>query len=77
MEEADSYPLGKDLEDVLKYQLGSRQKRSLEVYIDNERTTLDDALTRCVQERLAYMPDYVLDENGVLEQVRFDKVELQ
>ncbi len=77
MEEADSYPPVKNLEDVLRYQLGSRQKRSLEVYIDNELTTLEDALTRCVQERTVYMPDYVLDENGVLEQLRFDKIELQ
>lgn len=77
MEEADSYPLAKNLEDVLRYQLGSRQKRSLEVYIDNELTTLEEALTRCVQERTVYMPDYVLDENGVLEQLRFDKIEQQ
>ncbi|MBQ9142350.1 MAG: hypothetical protein IJX63_11265 [Lachnospiraceae bacterium] len=77
MEESDGYPLAKNLEDVLKYQLGSRQKRSLEVYIDNELTTLEDALSRCVQERTIYMPDYVLDENGVLEQLRFDKIDLQ
>lgn len=77
MEETDGYPQAKDLEDILKYQLGSRQKRSLEVYIDNELTTLEDALSRCVQECTVYMPDYVLDENGVLEQLRFDKVDLQ
>ena len=45
--------------------------------MDNKRTTLEDALTRCVQERTVYMPDYVLDENGVLEQLRFDKIDLQ
>lgn len=77
MEEADSYPIGQNIEDILQYQLGSRQKRSLEVYIDNELTTLEDALTRCVQERTVYMPDYVLDENGVLEQLRFDRINLQ
>lgn len=77
MEESDSYPMGQNIEDVLRYQLGGRQKRSLEVYMDNKRTTLEDALTRCVQERTVYMPDYVLDENGVLEQLRFDKIDLQ
>lgn len=77
MAEAEGYPLTKNLEDVLKYQLGAGQKRSLEVYIDNELTTLEDALSRCVQERTIYMPDYVLDENGVLEQLRFDKIDLQ
>ncbi len=77
MENTDGCPYARNLEEVLRYQLGSRQKRSPEVYIDNELTTLDEALTRCVQERSVYMPDYVLDEKGVLEQVRFDKVELQ
>ncbi|MBQ7776332.1 MAG: hypothetical protein IJ379_14200 [Lachnospiraceae bacterium] len=77
MEEADSYPLAQNIEDVLRYQLGSRQKRSLEVYIDNELTTLEDALTRCVEERVVYMPDYILDEKGVLEQLRFDKIDEQ
>ena len=77
MEEADSYPLAQSLEEVLQYRLGSRRKRSLEVYVDNERTTLEEALARCVQERTIYMPDYILDENGVLEQLRFDRIEQQ
>lgn len=77
MEETEGCPLDRNLEEVLRYQLGSRQKRSPEVYIDNEPATLDEALSRCVQERSVYMPDYVLDEEGFLEQVRFDKVEQQ
>ncbi len=77
MEDADSYSFVQNLEDVLRYHLSGRQKRSLEVYIDDELTTLEDALTRCVQERTVYMPDYVLDENGVLEQLRFDRIDTQ
>ena len=77
MEEEEGYPFAENIENVLKYQLGSRKKRSLEVYMDNELTTLEDALTRCVQERTVYMPDYVLDENGVLEQLRFDRIDQQ
>lgn len=75
MEEAQSSPVNRNIEEVLRNQLGSEQKQ-LEVYVDNERTTLEDALKRCVQERTVYMPDYVLDENGVLEQLRFDKIDL-
>lgn len=75
MEEAQSSPVNRNIEEVLRNQLGSEQKQ-LEVYVDNERTTLEDALKRCVQERSVYMPDYVLDENGVLEQLRFDKIDL-
>ncbi len=75
MEEAESYPPAKDMEEILKSRM-SGEKESLEVYMDNKRTTLEDALKRCVQERTVYMPDYVLDENGVLEQLRFDKIDL-
>lgn len=75
MEEAESYPPARDMEEILKNRL-SGEKKSLEVYIDNERTTLEDALKRCVQERTVYMPDFCLDENGVLEQLRFDKIDL-
>lgn len=75
MEEAESYPPAKDMEEILKDRM-SGEKKCLEVYMDNKRTTLEDALKRCVQERTVYMPDYVMDENGVLEQLRFDKIDL-
>lgn len=75
MEEAESYPPAKDMEEILKNRMSGEEK-CLEVYMDNQRTTLEDALKRCVQERTVYMPDYVLDENGVLEQLRFDKIDL-
>ena len=75
MEEAEGCPPAKDMEEILKNRMGGEHK-SVEVYMDNKRTTLEDALKRCVQERTVYMPDYVLDENGVLEQLRFDKIDL-
>lgn len=77
MEETDSYPHGRNLEEVLRSHLGGIQKKNLEVYVGNERMTLEDALDRCVQERTVYMPDYILDENGILEQLRFDRIDLQ
>ena len=61
---------------ALEYQLNVICKDSFEVYMDNEKTTLDDALERCVRECSVYMPDYVLDENGNLKQVRFDKIKM-
>ncbi len=75
MEEAEGCPPARDMEEVLRNRM-SGESKCLEVYIDNQRTTLEDALKRCVQERTVYMPDYVLDENGVLEQLRFDKIDL-
>lgn len=61
---------------ALEYQVNVMRKDSFEVYMDNQRTTLEDALARCVREKTIYMPDYVLDECGNLKQVRFDRVEM-
>lgn len=61
---------------ALEYQLNVMCKDPFEVYIDNEKTTLDEALERCVRENSVYMPDYVLDEKGNLKQVRFDKIRM-
>lgn len=73
MKEAQDRP--QNMEDILCERMGGVQK-NLEVYMDDERITLEEALHRCVQERAVYMPDYVLDEKGVLKQLRFDKVDL-
>ena len=61
---------------ALEYQLNVICKDKFEVYMDNKRTTLDEALERCVRECSIYMPDYVLDENGNLKQVRFDRIKI-
>ncbi len=76
MEDYDGHPTGQDVEYELEYQLNIMRKRDLKIYMDNQQVTLEEALTRCVQERTVYMPDYVLDENGILEQVRFDRIDL-
>ncbi|MBQ7925251.1 MAG: hypothetical protein IJ335_03055 [Lachnospiraceae bacterium] len=77
MEKAENGQFTQNIEDVLRYRLESKGEPDLEVYIDNRRTTLEEALARCVHERSVYMPDYILDENGVLEQIRFDKIKEQ
>ena len=61
---------------ALEYQVNVLRKDSFEVYMDNKRTTLEDALERGVWESSVYMPDYVLDENGNLKQVRFDRIKM-
>lgn len=75
MEEAEECPVIRSMEEILMKQMGGARKE-LEVYMDNRRTTLEEALNRCVRERTVYMPDYVLDEKGVLKQLRFDKIDL-
>lgn len=61
---------------ALEDQLNVICKDEFEVYMDNEKTTLDEALERCVRECSVYMPDYVLDEKGNLKQVRFDRIKM-
>ncbi len=73
MKEEKIQPNGKN---ALEYQLNIMSKDHFEVYIDNEKVSLDEALDRCVRERSIYMPDYVLDDNGNLKQVRFDRIDL-
>ena len=62
--------------DAIEYQLSVMRKKELKVYMDNKPVSLDEALNRCVQECSVYMPDYVLDENGILEQVRFARIDM-
>ncbi|MBR3824775.1 MAG: hypothetical protein IKJ39_06205 [Lachnospiraceae bacterium] len=75
MEEAEDRPAVENMQEVLYDRMGGVQK-NLEVYMDDKRITLEEALSRCVQERAVYMPDYVLDEKGVLKQLRFDRIDL-
>lgn len=75
MEEAEDRPAVENMQEVLYDRMGGVQK-NLEVYMDDKRITLEEALSRCVQECAVYMPDYVLDEKGVLKQLRFDRIDL-
>ena len=75
MQEAEDRPAVENMQEVLYDRMGGVQK-NLEVYMDDKRITLEEALSRYVQERVVYMPDYVLDEKGVLKQLRFDRIDL-
>lgn len=76
MEKDHKNPVVYDMEEMIQRKIVTRQKKCPEVYIDNKPTTLKDALHQCVQEQTVYMPDYILDENGVLNQLRFDRIDL-
>ena len=39
--------------------------------------TPEEVANLCVQEEFTYMPDYIYDDNGVLIQIRFDRIEPQ
>ena len=57
-------------------------RRSLEMvsadgvrlYVDGEESSPADVVRSCVNEAMNYMPDYVVDANGLLTEIRYDKV---
>lgn len=56
--------------------LEQMREEGVNFFVDGEEVTLAEAMKRTVQEDFTYMADYVLDDKGKVEQVRFDKVNL-
>ncbi len=76
MDEESVQPKVQSMKEILEHQLDHACREDFKVYMDDKQVTLEEALKRCVQERTVYMPDYVLDDRGVLKQVRFDRINL-
>ncbi|MBQ8198468.1 MAG: hypothetical protein IJZ76_03475 [Lachnospiraceae bacterium] len=52
-----------------------RMKQSgVELFMDGHAVLPAEAVARTVREDSPYMADYVLNEEGAVEQVRFDRV---
>lgn len=49
-------------------------REGTEFFVDGEAVSLAAAIARAVREDGVYMADYVLGEEGKIEQVRFDRV---
>ena len=54
--------------------LEQMRQSGVELYVDGREVLPAEAVSKAVRENSPYMADYVLDEAGVIEQVRFDKV---
>lgn len=67
-------PLSADMT-MLSY-LEELQRSGAELFVDGEAVLPKDVLRQTVREQCTYMADYVFGENGAIEQVRFDRVEL-
>lgn len=66
-----------DLEAVKEHMLArlEQMRRSgVALFVDGQEALPTEAVAKAVRENSPYMADYVLDEAGVIEQVRFDKV---
>ncbi len=48
--------------------------QGVELYLDGRPATPERIANRFVREEAVYMPDFVLDENGALTQIRYDKI---
>lgn len=54
--------------------LEQMQDKGVRLFVDGEAALPWDAVVKSVQENSPYMADYVFDDSGNIEQVRFDKV---
>ncbi|HKM03273.1 MAG TPA: hypothetical protein VJZ04_01545 [Lachnospiraceae bacterium] len=57
------------------FRLSNFVRKGVILYIDGELSTLEDVVKcYCVNEESMYMPDYVMNEAGMLKELRYDKI---
>ena len=54
--------------------LEQMHRKGVELFVDGREAQPEEVVRKAVCEDSPYMADYVLGENGCLEQVRFDRV---
>lgn len=59
--------------DLLNH-LEQMQKKGVKLFVDGKSAQPGEIAYKAVREGSNYMADYVLGENGAIEQVRFDRV---
>lgn len=60
--------------DKMQTLLEQMRQKGVKLFVDGEAALPGEIASKAVCEGSTYMADYVLGENGVIEQVRFDKV---
>lgn len=60
-------------------QLNRMLKKGIGLYLEKKPSTPEEIANACsvCEEGSAYMPDFVLDEDGSLKEVRYDKVKFR
>lgn len=62
-------------EATLKENLDYMEKKGVSLYLDGKPSSPEEIANRfCVNEDMVYMPDFVMDDDGTLKEVRYDKV---
>lgn len=59
---------------LLKDRLEDVHKNGVELFLEGEPSSPGEIAGKCISEENIYMADYVLDDVGVLRQLRYDKV---
>jgi len=59
---------------AMKCRLENIYSKGIELYLDGKPMSPAGIVEHFVHEESVYMPDFVLDEDGVLTQIRYDKV---
>lgn len=67
----------RSVREMIRMQMQKVQERGVCLYVDDHPATPEEVACKCVQEQIVYMPDYVLNDMGILEQVRFDRIDPQ
>ena len=58
----------------MKSRLEAILEQGIELYLDGKPASPAGIVERFVMEDSVYMPDFVIDEDGILTQVRYDKI---
>lgn len=58
----------------MKNKLEAILAQGIELYLEGRPASPDRIVERFAREDTVYMPDFVLNEEGVLTQVRYDKI---
>lgn len=58
----------------MKEELSRIHQTGVELYLDGLPSTPDAIAMQCVKEEGVYMADYVLNDEGHLKELRYDKV---
>lgn len=61
-------------EQLLKEKLEQVQSTGVSLFLEGEPATPEVIAGKCVCEDMIYMADYVLDDNGILKELRYDRI---
>lgn len=59
---------------LLIEELSKAAKNGATLYINDQIAEPETIAKCCMEDKVVYMPDYVVDESGTLIEIRFDKV---